>query len=76
MDESLQNDIERLPPEQQLEIAEFIYSSLASKGRLITHEQLQETKRRAREVNQEPDSTLTTEQMWEQVENLKNARKN
>ena len=76
MNESIHNDIERLPPEQQLEIAEFIYSSLASKGHLLTQEQMNETKRRAEQVKREPDSTLTRDQMWQAVENLRNARKN
>ena len=76
MTDSIQNDILQLPPDQQLAIAEFIYSSLASRGQLLTQEQLQETKRRAQQAREEPGSTLTTKQLWEQVENLKNERNN
>ena len=76
MNKSLQNDISQLPPAEQLEIAEFIYSSLASSKRLLTDAQLEETKRRAEQVRLNPESTLSSDEMWSEVESLKNARKN
>lgn len=76
MNKSLQNDILQLPPGEQLEIAEFIYNSLATSKQLLTDAQLDETKRRSEQARLEPESTLSSQQMWSEVENLKNARKN
>ena len=76
MNKSLQNDIRQLPAAEQLEIAEFIYNSLATSKQLLTDEQLAETRRRSKQVRKEPESTLSSDEMWSEVENLKNARKN
>ena len=76
MEINIQNQIASLPPSEQLEIAEFIYSSLASNGKLLSPEQIAETNRRFRQVNDEPNSTLTSGEMWAEVERLGNARKN
>ena len=76
MNKSLQNDILQLPPAEQLEIAEFIYNSLATSKQLLTDAQLDETRRRSEQVQQEPESTLSSKQMWSEVENLRNARQN
>jgi len=75
MDQSIQNQIAGLPLHEQLEIAEFIYESLASSGRLVTEEQMAETRRRSKQIDEHPESLLTREQMWNQVEQLRNARK-
>ena len=74
--QSLQNDISKLPPAQQLQIAEFIYNSLATSKQLLTDAQLDETMRRSEQVQLEPESTLSSEGLWNEVENLSNARKN
>lgn len=76
MNKSLQNDIRQLPAAEQLEIAEFIYNSLAESKQLLTNAQLDETRRRSEQVQLEPESTLSSDEMWSEVENLKNARKN
>ncbi|MDB2686325.1 addiction module protein [Mariniblastus sp.] len=76
MNKSLQNDIRQLPAAEQLEIAEFIYNSLATSKQLLTDEQLAETRRRSEQVRKEPESTLSSDEMWSEIENLKNARKN
>ena len=76
MNKSLQNDISKLPPAEQLQIAEFIYNSLASSKQLLTDAQLDETKRRSEQVRLDPESTLSSEEMWIEVKNLSNARKN
>ena len=76
MNKSLQNDISKLPPAEQLQIAEFIYSSLASSKQLLTDTQLKETKRRSEQARLEPESTLSSEEVWNEVKNLSKARKN
>ena len=63
MYKSLQNGILQLPPAEQLEIAEFIYNSLASSKQLLTDAQLDETRRRSEQVQLEPESTLLSEKM-------------
>ncbi len=75
MNETLQNSIRQLPPAEQLEIAEFIYSSLAASKQLLTEAQLDETRRRAGQVEVEPNSVLSSDEMWREVENLRNARR-
>ena len=76
MNKSLQNDISKLTPAEQLQIAEFIYNSLARSKQLLTDAQLDETMRRSEQVQVEPESTLSSEELWNEVENLSNARKN
>ena len=75
MNESLQNNIDQLSPEQQLEVAHYIYQSLASTGQLLSRDQLAETKQRARQAKLDPDSTLSSDEMWRKVESLGDARK-
>ena len=72
MNRSLQNDILRLPPAEQLEIAKLIYNSFASSKHLLTDAQLDETKRRSEQVRSNPESTLSLNEMWSTVESLKN----
>ena len=74
MKETLQDNIRQLPAAEQLEIAEFIYNSLAASKQLLTDAQLDETRRRAAQVEMERSSTLSSEEMWRAVENLRNAR--
>ena len=76
MDPNIQNQIASLPASEQLEIAEFIYNSLASNGNLLTPEQIAETKARSQQVSNEPDSLLTSTDAWAEVDRLGNARKN
>jgi putative addiction module component (TIGR02574 family) len=76
MDDTLQNQIANLPAAEQLEIAEFIYQSLASTGDLLTDEQIAETKRRSQQVDDDSESLLTTSEVWAEVDRLGNARKN
>ena len=76
MDNTLQNQIANLPAAEQLEIAEFIYQSLASTGDLLTDEQIAETKRRSQQVDDDSESLLTTSEVWAEVDRLGNARKN
>ena len=76
MDDTLQNHIANLPAAEQLEIAEFIYQSLASTGDLLTDEQIAETKRRSQQVDDDSESLLTTSEVWAEVDRLGNARKN
>ena len=75
MNKSLENSIKQLSPEQQLEVAHYIYQSLASTGQLLSKSQLEETKKRAHQVKTEPGSTLSSDEMWKKVEDLGNARK-
>ena len=76
MDTNLQNQIASLPASEQLEIAEFIYNSLASNGDLLTSAQIAETRARSQQVSDDPDSLLTSTDVWDEVERLANARKN
>ena len=64
MDKTLQSNIQNLSPEQQLEVAQFIYSSLASSGLLLTESQMAETHRRAIQVKKHPESMLSSDEMW------------
>jgi len=76
MNQNIQKQIANLPASEQLEIAAFIYHSLATTGELLTPEQIQEAKRRSKQIEEEPDSLLTAEQMWAEVDRLSNERKN
>ena len=76
MDTNLQNQIASLPASEQLKIAEFIYNSLASNGDLLTSAQIAETRARSQQVSDDPDSLLTSTDVWGEVERLANARKN
>jgi putative addiction module component (TIGR02574 family) len=76
MDQQIQKHIASLPASEQLEIADFIYQSLASSGDLLTEEQIEETKRRSRQVDENPESLLTRDEVWAEVDRLRNEREN
>ncbi len=69
------NDIQKLPPQTQLELAEQIWDGLLHSGHLLSEEQISETRRRAQELNDNPSIAMTEEQMWAKVDELRNARK-
>ena len=71
MKESVLNDILKLSPAEQLEIAELIYSSLALPKQLSANDQLDEAKRRSEQVRLEPKSTLSSQEMWNEVGDLR-----
>jgi putative addiction module component (TIGR02574 family) len=74
MNQAIQKHIASLPASEQLEIAAFIYHSLAETGDLLTPAQIEETKRRAKQIDEDPDSLLTTDEMWAEVNRLRNDR--
>ena len=76
MDQQIQKQIASLPAAEQLEIAEFIYQSLAFNGRLLTEEQIEETRRRSSQVDENPSSLMTRDEMWAEVDRLRHERKN
>jgi len=75
MDISIEQ-IRQLPPDEQLFIAEQIWDGLLESGELVQQWQIEEVQRRIQDAKENPDSLLTHEQMWNRVEELRNARKN
>jgi putative addiction module component (TIGR02574 family) len=69
------NDIQKLPPQTQLELAEQIWDGHLHSGHLLSEQQISETRRRARELNDNPSIAMTEEQMWAKVDELRNARR-
>ena len=69
------DDIRKLPPQTQLELAEQIYDGLLHTGDLPTDEQMTEVRRRAKEMEDNPSIGLTEDQMWARVDDLRNDRK-
>ena len=76
MNSDIQQQIANLPVSEQLEIAASIYQSLASSGELLTPEQIAETRRRSKDIDENPESLLTSEQVWTEVDRLRDERKN
>ena len=76
MNESIQQQIANLPASEQLEIAASIYQSLASTGDLLTPKQIEETRRRSKDIDENPDRLLSSDQLWAEVDRLRNERKN
>ena len=76
MNSDIQQQIANLPVSEQLEIAASIYQSLASSGELLTPEQIAETRRRSKDIDENPESLLTSEQVWTEVDWLRDERKN
>ena len=62
------NDIQKLPPQTQLELAQQIWDGLLHSGHLPSEEQISETRRRAGELDDNPSIALTEEQMWAKVD--------
>ena len=76
MNEAIENQLSSLSPAEQLEIAEYIYDSLARQGMLIQDWQIDETRKRAEQLEKNPDSALSHSEMWDEVDRRRNARKN
>ena len=76
MNEAIENQLNSLSPAEQLEVAEFIYDSLARQGMLFQDWQVDETRRRAEQLAKDPNSTLSHSAMWDEVDRRRNARKN
>lgn len=76
MNEAIENHLSGLSPAEQLEIAEFIYDSLARQGMLIQDWQIDETRKRAEEFEKNPDSVISHSELWDQVDRRRNAREN
>ena len=73
MDISIEQ-IRKLPPSEQLHLAEQIFDELAKSGELVQQWQIDEARRRSAELDADPSIALTEEQMWERVDQLKNER--
>ena len=76
MNESIENQLSSMSPTEQLEIAEYIYDSLARQGMLIQDWQIDETRKCAEQVEKNPDSALSHSDLWAEVDRRRNARKN
>ena len=59
-------------PAEQLQLAEQIWDNLLVTGQLLQQWQLDEDKRRCDELDANPSIALTHEEMWDQVNRLRN----
>lgn len=75
MNLDIQQQIANLSAAEQLEIAASIYQSLTSSGDLLTPQQIAETRRRSKDIDEAPDSLLSSDQLWTEVDRLRNERK-
>lgn len=69
------DDIRKLPPEAQLELAEQIWDGLLHSGHLLSESQIEEVRRRSKELDENPSIALTEAEMWEQVDKLRNVKR-
>jgi len=69
------DDIRKLPPQVQLALAEQIWDDLLHSGQLLTDDQISETCRRSRELDDDPSIGLSEEQMWAKVDERRNGKK-
>ena len=76
MNPSIQQQIANLPASEQLEIAASIYQSLASSGDLLDPEQVAETRKRAADIDENPDLLLTNDELWSEVDRRRDERSN
>ncbi len=76
MNSDIQQQIANLPASEQLEIAASIYQSLASSGDLLTPQQIAETRSRSKDIDANPESLLTSDQLWTEVDRLRNEPQN
>ena len=69
------HDIQKLPPETQLSIAEQIWDGLLHSGHLPSESQIAEVRRRVKELEEDPSLALTEEEMWKKVDELRDAKR-
>ncbi len=66
------DDIRKLPPDKQLSIAEQIWDGLLDSGALAQGWQVEEVRRRAAELDDNPALAITSEQLWAAVDLRRN----
>ncbi|MCO6459200.1 MAG: addiction module protein [Pirellulaceae bacterium] len=67
------HEIRRLPVNEQLSLAEQIWDGLLASGQLLHQWQIDEVRGRVKELNENPDTALTEEEMWRRVDDGRNA---
>jgi putative addiction module component (TIGR02574 family) len=71
MDVSI-DQIRQLPIEEQLSLAEQIWDGLLASGQLVSQWQIDEVRRRAKELQDNPQTALTEDEVWRRVDELRN----
>ncbi len=71
MDVSI-DQIRQLPVHEQLTLAEQIWDGLLASGQLLDQWQIDEVRRRARELRENPQIALTEDEVWRRVDELRN----
>jgi len=66
------DQIRQLPADQQLSLAEQIWDGLLASGQLLQQWQIDEVRRRVKELDENPNVALTEEEMWRRVDELRN----
>ena len=66
--------IRQLPPATQLELAEQIWDGLLQSGHLLQDWQVEEVRRRSKELDDDPSLAITEDEMWNRVDELRNAK--
>ena len=66
------DEIQKLPAEQQLILAEQIWEGLAQSGALLQQWQIDEGRRRSAELEADPSIALPHQEMWDRVDQLRN----
>ena len=68
------DQIRLLPADQQLILAEQIWDGLLASGQLLQQWQIDEVRARIKDLDQDPSSALTEEEMWRRVDELRHGR--
>lgn len=66
------DDIRKLPAADRLSIAEQIWDGLLQSGSIVQDWQMEEVRKRAAELDLNPEIALTTEQLWAKVDQQRN----
>ena len=66
------DDIQKLPVADQLSIAEQIWDGLLESGSLVQDWQIEVVRKRAAELDANPEIALTSEEMWAKVDQRRN----
>lgn len=70
------DQIRELPADTQLQLAEQIWDGLLQSGQLVQEWQIEEVRRRSKELDDEPGVALTEAEMWKRVDELRNEKPN
>ena len=71
MDVSI-DQIRQLPIQEQLSLAEQIWDGLLASGQLVHQWQIDEVRRRSKELRENPQIALTEDEVWRRVDELRN----